>query len=188
MSKFSYILNKWIKIFSYFIITNLLRLLHKKTLFFLFLFFFQLFISLSPIANFSLSFPHRISSFRRRHRPTKHPARSTDLGLLISDLERSRTAPEASESAPDSHVCLAISPPFWLSRRSGDLPPARPCSIASPSGQIEVERRCCRTPSAGTKFELEFAPIVVVALLPDLRSLKLPPVSSIGAESSLKLS
>ena len=180
------------KDFFYFIITNLLRLLHKKIYFFYLCFFFNffslLFFSLSPIANFSLSFPHRIFSLQQRHRLAKHPPGSTDLGLLVFDLKQCRTVPEASESAPNSHVCLAISSPFWSSRRSGDLPPARPCSVASPSGQIEVERRCCRTPSAGTKFELEFAPIVVVALLPDLRSLKLPPVSSIGAESSLKLS
>ena len=130
------------KDFFYFIITNLLRLLHKKIHFF----------SLSPIANFSLSFPHRISSLRRRHRPTKHLPGSTDLGLLVFDLKQRRTVPEASESAPDSHVCLAISLPFWSSRRSGDLPPARPCSVASPSGQIKAERRCCRTPLACTNL------------------------------------
>ena len=104
--------------------------------------------SLSPIAKFPLPFLHRIFSFRRRHRPAKHPPLRIDLGLLISDLERRRTVPEESEPAPEPRNYPTISPPIWSHCCNGDLPAARPCTVASSIGQIEAERRGWRTPSA----------------------------------------
>ena len=142
--------------FLYFIINVIKKnikiqiLLHKNQKI-----FFFLMVSLSSPVSLSrnppslsfLPFLHRISSLRRRHRPAKPPPRSTDLGLLTPGLERRRTRLEAFESVVESRVPPAFSPPFWPRHRSGDLPPARPCSEAPTPGQIEAEQCYCRTSS-----------------------------------------
>ena len=106
------------------------------------------FLSRNPPSLPFLPFLHRISSLRRRHRPAKPPPRSIDLGLLTPGLERRRTRQEAFELAAKSRASPAFSPPFWPRHRSGDLPPARPCSEAPIPGQIEAEQCRCRAPPA----------------------------------------